>query len=66
MSSLVDEFLHFAETNAMNKRLLSIAVRLFFDIVTAVDFPDFITTYLNDNLEFQLEQQDTMRIHSKL
>lgn len=65
MTSLVDEFLHFAEINEMNKKLLSIAVRLFFDLVTAVDFPDFITTYLNDNLEFQLEHQD-IRISSKL
>lgn len=65
VQSLSTDFLKSTSTSHMNKRLLLIAERLFFDIITALEFPDFITTYLNDNLEFQLEHTGFM-VPSKL
>lgn len=49
-----------------DQRLLFIALRMFYDIITALEFPDFITTYLNDSLEFQAEQSTTKQFQSKL
>lgn len=51
--------------NHIDGRLLNVAVRLFYDIIVALEYPDFITTYLNDNSEFQCEH-NTIKPLSKL
>lgn len=66
VQNFAEEITQSLQADDADQRLLFIALRMFYDIVTALEFPDFITTYLNDSLEFQAEHSTTKQFSSKL